>query len=101
MPPAPAPTKPLLRGVSHEVAAVFAVLAWIVLAGRGGHVARVAAHIYGASLFVLFTTSAFCTGRTGPRACVTGSDRSTCRRSSSWWRGPIRHSACSITRTAE
>ena len=58
-PVAPAPAKPLLRGVSHEVAAFAALAAWIVLAlaapgGRG----RAAANVYGASLFTLFLVSA-------------------------------------------
>lgn len=53
------PEKPLLRGVSHEVAAGVALAGWIVLAlaaspGR----ARIAAHVYGASLFALFSISA-------------------------------------------
>ena len=51
--------KPLLRGVSHEIAAFAALAAWIVLAvaapsGR----ARLAASVYGASLFSLFFVSA-------------------------------------------
>lgn len=51
--------KPLLRGVSHEIAAGLALAAWIVLAvaapsARG----RLAAHVYGASLFALFAVSA-------------------------------------------
>ena len=54
-----APDKPLLRGVSHEVAAGIALAGWIVLAliaapGR----ARLAANIYGASLVTLFVVSA-------------------------------------------
>jgi hemolysin III len=53
------PEKPLLRGVSHEIAAGVALAGWIVLAlvaapGR----ARVAAQVYGASLFTLFLVSA-------------------------------------------
>ena len=53
------PPKPLLRGVSHEVAAGLALAAWIVLAvaapsARG----RLAANVYGASLFTLFAVSA-------------------------------------------
>jgi len=53
------PTKPLLRGVSHEVAAFTTVGAWPLLA----HVAStfrgmVAAFVYGISLTALFTTSA-------------------------------------------
>jgi hemolysin III len=51
--------KPLLRGVSHEIAAAVALAAWIALAvlaptGRG----RAAALVYGASLFTLFAVSA-------------------------------------------
>jgi hemolysin III len=54
-----APEKPLLRGVSHEIAAGVALAGWIVLAlvaapGR----ARIAANVYGASLFTLFLVSA-------------------------------------------
>lgn len=54
-----APPKPLLRGVSHELAAGVALAAWIVLAalapsGRG----RLAGAVYGASLFTLFAVSA-------------------------------------------
>jgi hemolysin III len=57
--PAATPAKPLLRGVSHEVAAVVALAGWaalVVLAntmrGRG------AAAVYGASLVTLFVVSA-------------------------------------------
>jgi len=55
----PHPAKPLLRGVSHEIAAGVALAAWIALAvlaptGR----ARGAALVYGASLFTLFSVSA-------------------------------------------
>jgi len=51
--------KPLLRGVSHEIAAAVALVAWITLAvaaapGR----ARLAANVYGASLLTLFLVSA-------------------------------------------
>jgi hemolysin III len=54
-----APEKPLLRGVSHEIAAGVALAGWVALAlvatpGRG----RVAANVYGASLFTLFVVSA-------------------------------------------
>jgi hemolysin III len=54
-----APAKPLLRGVSHEVAAALALAAWIVLAilapsARG----RLAGGVYGASVFALFAVSA-------------------------------------------
>jgi hemolysin III len=53
------PHKPLLRGVSHEIAAAVALAAWVGLAlaapsARG----RAAAHVYGASLFTLFAVSA-------------------------------------------
>ena len=53
------PEKPLLRGVSHEIAAAVALAGWVALAlvatpGR----ARVAANVYGASLFTLFLVSA-------------------------------------------
>jgi hemolysin III len=54
-----APTKPLLRGVSHEIAAAFALIAWSMLAGAAGSErARIAAHVYGLSLFTLFAVSA-------------------------------------------
>lgn len=51
--------KPLLRGVSHEIAAALSLAAWVATAltappGR----ATVAAHVYGASLFTLFSVSA-------------------------------------------
>jgi len=51
--------KPLLRGVSHEVAAFLALAGWMALvavapAGR----ARAAAGVYGATLFALFAVSA-------------------------------------------
>jgi hemolysin III len=54
-----AATKPLLRGVSHEIAAGVALAAWIALAAlapssRG----LAAASVYGASLFALFGVSA-------------------------------------------
>jgi hemolysin III len=54
-----APEKPLLRGVSHEIAAAVALAGWVALAlvaapGR----ARLAANVYGASLFTLFAVSA-------------------------------------------
>ncbi|HET8542300.1 MAG TPA: hemolysin III family protein, partial [Anaeromyxobacter sp.] len=60
-PPAarPAPEKPLLRGVSHEVAAVAALAAWIALtAAAATPRGRAAASVYGASLFALFLVSA-------------------------------------------
>lgn len=52
-------TKPLLRGVSHEIAAGVALFAWLALAAsapRGP--ARVAANVYGLSLVLLFLVSA-------------------------------------------
>jgi hemolysin III len=54
-----APEKPLLRGVSHEIAAFAALAAWIALtlaapSPRG----RAAASVYGATLLALFTVSA-------------------------------------------
>ncbi len=51
--------KPLLRGVSHEIAAAAALFAWgglAVVAGPGRP--RAAAIVYGASLFSLFFVSA-------------------------------------------
>jgi hemolysin III len=52
-------TKPLLRGVSHEIAAYVALPAVAALVARaGGGSGRVAALVYGASLLVLFTASA-------------------------------------------
>jgi hemolysin III len=57
--PAAAPAKPLLRGVSHEVAAFAALAGWIVLAAVASSArARAAANVYGASLFALFVVSA-------------------------------------------
>ena len=57
---APPPAdKPLLRGVSHEVAAALALSAWVALAVLApGARARLAANVYGASLFSLFAASA-------------------------------------------
>ena len=53
------PAKPLFRGVSHEVAAVAALLGWAVLAVVAPNAgARAAAHTYGATLFALFAVSA-------------------------------------------
>ena len=51
--------KPLLRGISHEIAAGVALLAWgaLVLAARPG-LPRAASNVYGASLFTLFLVSA-------------------------------------------
>jgi hemolysin III len=51
--------KPLLRGVSHEIAAFVALAAWIALALVAPSArARAAANVYGASLFALFAVSA-------------------------------------------
>ncbi len=51
--------KPLLRGVSHEIAAAVALAAWVALAlAAGPGRARTAANVYGASLFTLFAVSA-------------------------------------------
>lgn len=51
--------KPLLRGVSHEIAAAAALFAWGALAlAAGPGRARAAANVYGASLFTLFFVSA-------------------------------------------
>jgi hemolysin III len=52
-------TKPLLRGVSHEISAYVALVGWAVLAAaaRTGP-ARTAALTYGATLFGLFAVSA-------------------------------------------
>ncbi len=56
---AAAPEKPLLRGVSHEIAAAAALFAWGALAlAAGPSRARAAANVYGASLFTLFFVSA-------------------------------------------
>jgi hemolysin III len=51
--------KPVLRGVSHEVAAFVSFAAWLTLvaAAPGGR-ARVAAGVYGATLVALFAVSA-------------------------------------------
>jgi hemolysin III len=58
-PAAAAPAKPLLRGVSHEIAAFVAVAAWIALAALAPSTrGRAAANVYGASLFSLFFVSA-------------------------------------------
>ena len=55
---APVP-KPLLRGVSHEIAAAVALAAWVGLAlAASSTQGRAAAHVYGASLFTLFAVSA-------------------------------------------
>ncbi len=51
--------KPLLRGLSHEIAAGFALAAWLLLASRATPgKALAAAHVYGVSLFTLFAISA-------------------------------------------
>jgi hemolysin III len=51
--------KPLLRGVSHEIAAFAALAAWIgLVAVAAPGPARAAASVYGASLLALFTISA-------------------------------------------
>jgi hemolysin III len=51
--------KPLLRGVSHEIAAGVAAGAWTALAlGASPGLPRAAANVYGASLFALFLVSA-------------------------------------------
>jgi hemolysin III len=53
------PQKPLLRGVSHEIASGLALAGWVVLAVTAASAAaRTAAMIYGASLFALFAVSA-------------------------------------------
>lgn len=55
----PEHVKPLLRGVSHEIAAAFAFVGGIALAREAsGTRGRVAAIVYGLSLFALFTISA-------------------------------------------
>lgn len=52
-------TKPLLRGVSHEIAAAVALAGWILLAATAsGARAAAAANVYGASLLSLFLVSA-------------------------------------------
>ena len=52
-------TRPLLRGVSHLLAAVAAVpaVAWLV-SGAGNRIAEVGAAVYGATVVALFTISA-------------------------------------------
>ena len=56
---APAPAKPLLRGVFHEIAAPVALFAGVLLAAAASPGrARAAAVVYGASLFALFLASA-------------------------------------------
>jgi hemolysin III len=58
-PAEPVREKPLLRGVSHEIAAFAALAAWVglALAAAPGR-ARAAASVYGATLLALFTISA-------------------------------------------
>jgi hemolysin III len=52
-------TKPLLRGVSHQVAALAALFGWAaIVAAAPTSAARTAAHVYAASLFALFAVSA-------------------------------------------
>ncbi len=54
-----APEKPVLRGVSHEIAAFAALAAWIGLAlAAPSPRARVGASVFGATLLALFTVSA-------------------------------------------
>ena len=55
----PAAAKPLLRGVSHEIAAGVALAAWIALVALAPSSRGLgAASVYGASLFALFAVSA-------------------------------------------
>src|SRR5215217_9314419 len=55
----PAPVKPLLRGVSHQVAAFVALGAGAVLVSLApGRSARLAALVYGLSLVAMFAVSA-------------------------------------------
>jgi hemolysin III len=55
----PAAAKPLLRGVSHEIAAGVALAAWIALVALApSSRSLAAASVYGASLFALFAVSA-------------------------------------------
>jgi hemolysin III len=55
----PAPAKPLLRGVFHEIAAPVAFAAAVLLASAAAPgTARTGAIVYGATLFGLFLTSA-------------------------------------------
>src|SRR5512138_127377 len=64
---ADAPAKPLLRGVSHEIAAFVAVAAWVALAVVASSTrGRAAANVYGASLFALFFVSALYHRRNWP-----------------------------------
>jgi hemolysin III len=58
-PPEPRPRKPLLRGVSHQVAALVAIVGWFALVvNASGARARVAALVYGGCLVALFAASA-------------------------------------------
>jgi len=53
-------TKPLLRGVSHEIAAfAFAPFSFALVAGARGTTALAGAAVYAASVFALFAISAF------------------------------------------
>jgi hemolysin III len=57
--PAPHPDRPLLRGVSHEVAVAFAVAGWIGLVREApGPQAAIAAAVYGLALTTQFGVSA-------------------------------------------
>jgi hemolysin III len=57
--PPPAPVKPLLRGVSHQVSFFVAIVATAVLVMRAGtSTASTAALVFGATLVMLFGTSA-------------------------------------------
>jgi hemolysin III len=62
--------KPLLRGVSHQIAAFVALAGWALLAATSpSPAARAAAHVYGASLVALFAVSAmYHRPRWSPRA---------------------------------
>ncbi len=65
--PPPNRTKPLLRGVSHEIAAFAALAAWIALAAAAASPrGRAAANVYGGSLFALFLVSALYHRRNWP-----------------------------------
>jgi hemolysin III len=72
--PPPPRVKPLLRGVSHQVALLGALVGWAVLVrGAAGTKAVVAGSIYGASLVVLFGVSALYhrpTWSPGPRRFI-------------------------------
>ena len=58
-PTASAPPKPLLRGVSHEIAAAFAVAGWVaLLQAAPGPRALAAAAVYGLALTAQFAVSA-------------------------------------------